>query len=498
MSTCNERKNRPNILFILTDDQRFDTVAALGNPHIHTPNFDRLVQEGFAFYRNFCTTPICTPARAEILTGCTSFANHVPWFGMPINPKLTLMPRAFQDAKYHTIHVGKWHNDGHPDNKGYDYVRCVHTDNLNNVTTHGHYQRFQTPEGEIAGHSTELYTDAAIDAIEKAPTDKPWFCYLAYLAPHDPHDSPEPFASMYDPGNIPLLPNHMPEHPFDNGTMVIRDELLENWPREEAAMRRYRARYYGMISHLDHHVGRLLGMLTARGQLDNTVIVFTGDQGLAIGSHGLLGKENMYDHSIASPLIFRGPDIRAGGKSTAMSHHVDIFPTLCDLAGISRPASVKGGYSLRPIFDGQKERVRTEVLCEFYSPEEPSSELRHCQRAIRTEEWKLCWYPLIERYTLFDLINDPYELTDLLVPWRSRRRLALESGQQVWVKDSWAARDVRPLYTDLKIRNITNDLYKRMIAQMEINDDPLLTQNKPLPPLGEMSTKGDKTAMENG
>jgi len=472
--------SRPNILFLLSDDQRFDTIAALGNPHIHTPNLDALAQRGYAFERNFCTTPICTPARAEILTGCTSFANHVPWFGMPINPELTLLPRAFHDAGYHTIHVGKWHNDGHPRDKGYDITRCVFPeDNLNDFRAVGHYMRFREPQGEVSGHSSVLFTDAALAALTAVPSDQPWFCYVAYTAPHDPHEAPEPFASLYDPAQMPLLPNFMPEHPFDNGDMVIRDELLENWPREQAAMRRYRARYYGMISHLDYHIGRLISWLGASGQLENTIIVFTGDQGLAIGSHGLLGKESMYDHSIASPLIWCGPGIPAGRRSAALVHHVDHYPTLCELAGVPRPPTARHGHSLAPIFRGEAEQVRDETLHEFYSPEEPGQPLRHTQRALRTARWKLTYYPQIGRYQLFDLMNDPFELVDLLVAWRQRRRLAVASGERVWQKDAWAARDPRPTCTQAEIEAVTDDLYDRLLAQMAHHGDPLLALARP-------------------
>lgn len=474
---------QPNILFILSDDQRFDTIAALGNPYIHTPNLDALCDRGVAFRQNFCTTPICTPARAEVLTGCQSFANQVPWFGMPINPELTLLPQCFQGAGYHTIHVGKWHNDGHPRDKGYDVTRRVgYMDNLNDYNTFGHIMRFEEDGGEVEGHATELFTDAALEELQRAPAEKPWFCYLSYTAPHDPHDSPEPFASMYDPARMPLLANFMPEHPFDNGDMVIRDELLENWPREQEAMRRYRARYYGIISHMDHHIGRLLGQLRMSGALDNTIIVFTGDQGLAIGSHGLLGKENMYDHSISSPLIINAPGLPAGGRSQALVHHVDLYPTLCELAGVERPASAADGFSLVPLMHGEQEQVREDVFCEFYSPEHLGGPMRWTQRALRTQRWKLTWYPMLGRYQLFDLQNDPHELVDLLVAWRTRRRQAIAEGLKVWPRDKWAPRDMRPEYTQAEIEAVAADLHARMIAQMERTGDPLLSEQRPPAP----------------
>lgn len=477
---------RPNVLFILTDDQRYDTIGALGNPHLHTPHLDRLADRGFAFERHFCTTPICTPARAEILTGCSSFHNRVPWFGMPINPDLTLLPQAFHAAGYRTVHVGKWHNDGHPRDKGYDRVRRVFpSDNLNRYAEDGHWMRFAEEAGEVEGHSTELFTDAALEELAATGEDRPWFCYLAYHAPHDPHHAPEPFASMYQGGRLPLLPNYMPEHPFDNGDMFIRDELLELWPRTPAAMQQYLARYYGAISHLDHHLGRLLGGLEARGALEHTVIVFTGDQGLAVGSHGLLGKENMYDPSIASPLILAGPGIPAGGRSSAMSHHVDLFPTLCELCDLPRPASASDGHSLGPLLRGEAARVRDETYCEFYSPAYPGGPMRHTQRCLRTEFWKLTWYPRVGRYQLFDLRHDPAEMVDLLTSWRIHYRIAMESEHRgkMWSGGKWAPQETRPAYTQAELKVVAVELHQRLLAQMARHDDPLLRESPPPVPV---------------
>jgi len=475
---------RPNVLFILSDDQRPDTIAALGNPVIRTPNLDRLVHEGFAFDRVFCTTPICTPARAEILTGCTSFANHVPWFGMPINPSLTILPQVFRNAGYHTIHVGKWHNDGHPRDRGYAVTRRVFdNDNLNHYQAKGHIMRFRESRGLVEGHSTELFTDAALEELKAAPHDEPWFCFLAYHAPHDPHDTPQPFAGLYDAATMPLLDNYMPEHPLDNGDMVIRDELLADWPRTQRDMRRYRARYYAMITHMDHHIGRVLNWLDRRRLTRNTIVVFTGDQGLAIGSHGLLGKENMYDHSIGAPFIMRGPGIPAGKRSSALVHHVDHLPTLCEFAGIHRPASARHGHSLVPLMRGRVGNVRDAVFCEFYSPEQPGEPLRHSQRAVRTEEWKLVWYPLIRRYQLFDLRRDPLELVDLLVPWRVRQRRARDSGKPVWTRDRWALPEAFRQHKNRDIRTAVRNLHRLLLRQMKDHGDPLLKQDPPPPPV---------------
>ncbi len=477
---------KPNILLIVTDDQRHDTIRALGNPYIHTPNLDKLVQNGFAFEKQFCTTPICTPARAEILTGCHSFHNRVPWFGMPIKSELELLPQTMQKNGYHTIHVGKWHNDGHPRDKGYTVTRRVfNEDNLNNIEENGHFLKFQEKGKSVEGHSTELFTGAALEELQNAPDDKPWFCFLGYFAPHDPHHSPPPFDTMYPAQAMPLFRNHMPEHPVDNGAMVIRDEFLENWPREHDAMKKYRSRYYGIISHLDHNIGRLLGQLRTTGNLENTVIIFTGDQGLAAGSHGLLGKENMYDHSIASPLIFSGPGITPGGRSRAMSHHTDLYPTICEVAEIEKPLSATDGCSLLPIMQGKKQSVRDAVLCEFCIPRTRNGKLIHIQRAVRTEKWKLIWYAENNTYQLFDLETDADELVNLLAPWRLRhwRLKAQDPDYLTWELNRWAPMDFRPEYSYRQVMEVAGKLWEKMIALMEHHGDPLLAQQRPDPPV---------------
>ena len=477
---------RPNILLIVTDDQCYDTISAMGNPNIHTPNLDCLVNNGFAFYRHFCTTPICTPARAEILTGCQSFNNRVPWFGMPIDSQLELLPQTLQKNDYHTMHIGKWHNDGHPRDKGYNVTRRVFgEDNLNDPLEKGHYMRFEEDGKHIEGHSSELFTDAAIEEIRKADNDKPWFCFLGYFAPHDPHHSPAPFGTMYSPDNMPLPSNFMPEHPYDNGAMIIRDEFLETWPRRHDTIKKYRSRYYGIISHLDHNIGRLIGELRKTDKLDNTIIIFTGDQGLAAGSHGLLGKESMYDHSIASPLILCGPGIAAGGKSKAMSHHTDIYPTICDLAKIARPQSASDGFSLMPIIRDQVDSVRDAVLCEFCMPRQHEGKLHHVQRAVRTRHWKLIWYAECNMFQLFDLERDSEELVNLLAPWRLRHwRLLEQDPKYNYSKTNrWAPIDFKPDYNYTQIMNTAKELWQKMRQLMDNNNDPLETSERPNCPI---------------
>jgi arylsulfatase A-like enzyme len=165
-----------------------------------------------------------------------------------------------------------------------------------------------------------------------------------------------------------------------------------------------------------------------------------------------------------------------------MSHHVDLYPTLCELTGIARPVTAEHGYSLVPVFRGRQERVREATLSLFYSPEYPGGPMRHTQRALRTESWKLTWYPLIRRYQLFDLTRDPHEVSDLLASWRHRRRILLEGKSPLWPKDPWAAVEPHPEYLDGAILQTAQSLRERMIKEMQEHDDPLLDKG-PLPPI---------------
>jgi arylsulfatase A-like enzyme len=227
--------------------------------------------------------------------------------------------------------------------------------------------------------------------------------YLAPPVPHDPRLAPEPFAAMYDPAKVSLSKNFMAEHPFDNGELRSRDERLAAHPRSAEEMRRHLADYYATISHLDHEVGRVLAEIEARGWGADTIVIFSADQGLAVGGrHGLMGKQNLYEH-VKPPLVFAGPGIRHG-KSDALAYLFDLFPTICDLAGAPTP-QVAEGKSLVGILHGREEQVRNELFCAY----------RDCQRLIRDQRFKLLEYNAsgVRNAQLFDLARDPDELDNL-------------------------------------------------------------------------------------
>jgi arylsulfatase A-like enzyme len=241
--------------------------------------------------------------------------------------------------------------------------------------------------------------------------------YLAPPVPHDPRLAPAEFVSLYDPGKITLSKNFMPQHPFDNGELRIRDEMLAAFPRTPQEMRQHLADYYATISHMDYEVGRILGVVNERGWSDNTIVIFSSDQGLAVGGrHGLMGKQNLYEH-VKPPLVFAGPGI-PHGRSEALVYLYDLFPTICELAGASVPAVVEG-KSLLPVIHGRQAKVRDWLLGAY----------KDCQRMVRDERWKLLAYNAsgVKNTQLFDLANDPDELNNLAAdPKYATERTRLE------------------------------------------------------------------------
>jgi arylsulfatase A-like enzyme len=201
---------------------------------------------------------------------------------------------------------------------------------------------------------------------------------------------------------MPVPPNYLPRHPFDHGNFNGRDEQLWTWPRTESDVRQELCLYYSVISHLDEQVGRIVDALERTGQAERTIVVFSGDHGLAIGSHGLRGKQNMYEHTVGVPLILAGPGIPKGERRSAQVYLRELYPTLCELAGVAIPATVEGPGFAAALRDPRK-MIREYAFAYF----------EDSQRMIRGDRWKLIRYPKVEKEQLFDLTRDPFEVQDL-------------------------------------------------------------------------------------
>ncbi len=394
--------DRPNILFIFNDDQRADTIAALGNPVIKTPNLDRLCHQGVAFDRAYMqggfNGATCVPSRAMLLSGRSLFRvqekmlDDITW------------PAAFARAGYTTFATGKWHNGVKSLAASFQNARAIFAGGMANPLN-APVSNLQdgdlTPPQKSPKHACELFADEAIRFLQQ-PQTKPFLCYVAFDGPHDPHIVPDSYPLHYQPDHRLLPANFLPLHPFNNGEMVIRDEQLLPHPRTPDAVQSMNAEYYRYISYLDLQIGRLLDTLAKSPAATNTLIVFAADSGVARGSHGLIGKQNLYEHSLRVPLIIAGPGIPAGKRTDAMCYLFDVMPTLGALCGVSGPKSSEG-ISFVPVLRDPAKPARSEMVFAY----------RQVQRSIRDDRWKLIRYPQVDRTQLFDLQSDPHEKNDL-------------------------------------------------------------------------------------
>ena len=395
---------RPNILVLLSDDQRAGTLHALGNPDIVTPHLDRLAADGLAFNRAYIMGglqgAVCVPSRAMLLTSRSLFRVKENLVGQ------ATWPEQFAKAGYRTFMTGKWHNGAASATRAFQAG--------SNVFFGGMSAAHNMPVQDFAGgkapgpkrispqHHTELFADTAIEFLRQQTHGQPFLCYVAFKSPHDPRTATPAWHAHYRTNLPPLPANFLSQHPFDNGEMTVRDEALLPWPRTPAAVRQELADYYACISHLDEQIGRLLDTLRATGFATNTLIAFAGDNGLALGSHGLMGKQNLYEHAVAVPLLLAGPGLPKGRRSDAFCYLQDVFPTLAELAGVP-PLADGEGRSLVPAIRGAQLGVRDSVFTAY----------RSFQRAIRDDRWKLIRYPQVDVTQLFDLQTDPHETNNL-------------------------------------------------------------------------------------
>jgi len=424
----------PNILFLFADDMRSSTIHALGNQEIITPNLDQLVQNGTAYVNNYImggtSGAISMPSRAMLMTGRYLFS--IERQGQTIAQEHTMMGEAFRKAGYQTFGIGKWHNDEKAFNRGfgngceiffggmadhwnvptfdYDFT-CEYAARIPYTASFETQQENYHKADHITNgkHSSELFSDKAIDFINQQDGKNPFFMYVAYMAPHDPRVMPQKHLTMYDTARISLPANFLPEHPFDNGDMTVRDERLLGLPRNKSEVKQEILRYYAIITHLDEQIGRVIEALKAKGLYENTIIVFAADNGLAVGQHGLLGKQNLYEHSIKVPLILSGKGFQSGKKEEGFTYLQDIFPTLCELTKIPVPATVESQSLLS--------KKKRDVMFHAYL---------NVQRAVRKGQFKLIEYDVkgVQTTQLFDLKNDPMEINNLANDVKYAKKLA--------------------------------------------------------------------------
>lgn len=402
-----------NVLVLLADDQRPDTVGALGNAEIETPNLDALVQRGTVVENTYImgarNAAVCMPSRAMLMTGQPLFAFDEAAGVIP--PEYPMLPERFRAAGYETFITGKWHQDKASLNRGFASGDRIFLGGMHDpfdAPLHPYDPEGVYPASAVVkrkgAHATTLFADAAIGFLESRSKDKPFFAYVSFTLPHDPRTVPPEYHARYADKQPSLPENFLPEHPFDNGELRVRDELLADFPRTPAEIRRHLADYYAAITHLDHEIGRILAALEASGELGNTLVVFAADNGLAIGSHGLMGKQNLYEHSARVPLVLAGPGVAQHHRVGGLAYLSDLYPTLLEWCGLNSAGSPASAKSFASALRGGAVAAREQVTLAY----------KNEQRALRRGPWKLIVYHVAGawRRQLFNLETDPGEVHD--------------------------------------------------------------------------------------
>ena len=420
---ADEPRGKPNILLLYTDDQTFDSIHALGNGEIRTPNFDRLASSGTIFKNCYNQGgwhgAVCVASRTMLNTGrflweACATEKHLK----EESAQKRLWPQLMRQAGYRTFMTGKWHITGVQPAELFDEARNVRPGMAS--TCDAAYERPMEGEPDLwqpwdesrgghwqgGKHWSAVTADDAI-AFLNAPrqADKPFFIYAAFNAPHDPRQSPKEFVDLYPPDKIALPPNFLPANPYKDAIGCdhsLRDEKLAPDPRTPHAVQVHRAEYYALITYLDQQIGRVLDALEKSGLAANTYIFFTSDNGLSVGQHGFMGKQNMFEHSMKIPLIAAGPGIPKGKQISAPVYLQDVMPTSLELAGATMPAYVKF-KSLMPLIRGERTKHYDAIYGAYMK----------LQRMIRVGDMKLIWYPQPNVFLLFDLAKDPHEMQNL-------------------------------------------------------------------------------------
>jgi len=459
MQSCNlkDKKSlvkKPNIVFIFTDDQTYSSIHALGNNEIITPSFDKLVNDGTTFTHVYnmgsWSGAVCAASRAMLNTGrfvwrANAFRQN--WFGNDSVSFNMSWSKLMESNGYDTYMTGKWHVDapasklfkntihirpGMPQDAWNHSKMVAKFDSLNKIgSTKSNYimpNGYNRPkdENDMSWSPTdvskggfweggkhwsevlnEVLKDDAISFIDIAKEkEAPFFMYLAFNAPHDPRQAPKEYVDLYPLESISIPKSFLSEYPYRNSIANgndLRDEALAPFPRTKHAIKVHKQEYYASISHLDTQIGLIVNALEKSGKMNNTYIFLTSDHGLAMGRHGLLGKQNLFDHSIRPPMIVVGPDIPKNKKVDTDIYLQDVMATSIEIAGIEKPDYVEFNSFLN-IAKRESQKSHYKSIYGAYLD---------VQRMIRKDGFKLLVYPEIEKILLFNLDKDPEEMYDI-------------------------------------------------------------------------------------
>ncbi|MGB5229436.1 MAG: sulfatase-like hydrolase/transferase [Eudoraea sp.] len=451
LSSCWEQKKeentQPNIVFIFADDLTYSAINALGNKEIKTPNLDRLVSAGTTFSHAYnmgaWNGAVCVASRAMMISGRSVWnANRFRQEWLAGNGLEKTWGKLMEGAGYDTYMTGKWHVDAKADSVFQNVVNVrpgmprdawkndEMEENLRSIkSTNIPASKFM-PVGynrpinendsswfaadpkfggywEGGKHWSEVLKDDALGFIANTKEgNKPFFMYLAFNAPHDPRQAPQKYLDKYPLENISIPKSWLPQYPFKDGIgngPGLRDEALAPFPRTEYATKKHIQEYYALITHLDDQIGAILKGLEESGQMENTYVIFTADHGLAMGRHGLLGKQSQFDHSIRAPFIIMGPDVPIGKINSSDIYIQDAMATSLELAGVPKPNYLYFN-SIMDMLKGEIDNGHYNAIYGAYID---------LQRMIRKDGFKLIVYPKLDKVLLYDLEKDPEEMKDL-------------------------------------------------------------------------------------
>ncbi len=410
--------DKPNILFIFADDMSLEAIGSNGKTCVKTPHLDKLRAQGANFSHTYnmgaWNGAVCMASRAMMISG--SFVNRAQ---ESVKKNIT-WPEMMSKAGYTAYMTGKWHVSKKA-NAIFDHTKNIRSgmprdvkDGYNRPLSPEHYAKGWKPWDKSKGgfwqggtHWSEVEANTAIDFIAQAKKDtKPFFMYIAFNATHDPRQAPKEFIDMYPLENIKVPKNFLPNYPYDTEIGCppkrLRDERLMPSPRTEYAVKVHRQEYFALATHMDQQIGRIFDALEKSGMADNTYIIFTADHGLSVGSHGLVGKQSMYDHSMKVPFFISGPGIKPGSEFDMPIYLQDTMATALEIAKVDKPNHVEFN-SVLPLIRGEKKVQYPSIYGKYVNS----------QRMIAKGDYKLIMYPKANKVRLFNTTKDPEEMNDL-------------------------------------------------------------------------------------
>ncbi|MFS0726672.1 sulfatase [Paenibacillus sp. 1P07SE] len=438
----NEAGKRPNIVFIMSDDHASHAIGCYGSKINETPNLDRLAQEGMLFDNCFCTNSICSPSRAAILTGKYNHLNGVRSIEDSLDGRQMTFPKLLQQEGYQTAMIGKWHlgHGGDADPTGFDYWTVVPHQGIYHdpiFIEMGERKQYQ-------GYATDLITDFSIEWMNGRDRDKPFMLMCHHKAPHRPWHPHEKYKDLYEDRDIPEPDTFYDD--YENRAAAAKEakmridrdmndevdlkgkppEGLTALEQKKWKYQRYIKDYLRCIASIDESVGRLLDYLDEEGIAEDTIIIYTSDQGFFLGDHGWFDKRFMYEESLRMPFLVRYPRaIAPGSRTDAMALNVDFPVTFLDYAGVAIPEEMQG-QSLRGVFGGETpEGWRTSMYYRYWMHLDQYHNV-YSHYGIRTHQYKLIYYygqalgtsgsideDRPPEWELFDLAKDPAEMNNV-------------------------------------------------------------------------------------